>query len=309
MSYEESSAIGSLSDSTIRRQLLADAVRHPATLLPLAMSTASGVYALVLSPVLGGGLWAIVLLIVSGAVAAATFGWRYVFDYPREYAERARDRELVRLEREVALSDLHDRRLARSEQEEIKQLRAVLQSGFSRIDSAAGSRAVGALADEYDRLLPALRRRADVDPLLTSLVSGLAEEAYRSGLNVLSDALELMKVTGTGGRERLEWEIAELERGVECSEGDGSQAEQLGIKGDTLASHRERLEMLDQLQLSLVQLLFQTSRCEASLHRARIEVATIRPAGSESGMDSVIEALQETIDQVKQAQDERKRLG
>ena len=67
--------------------------------------------------------------------------------------------------------------------------------------------------------------------------------------------------------------------------------------------------MLDQLQLSLVQLLFQTSRCEASLHRARIEVATIRPDGSESGMDSVIEALQETIDQVKQAQDERKRLG
>ena len=101
------------------------------------MSTASGVYALVLSPVLGGGLWAIVLLIVSGAVAAATFGWRYVFDYPREYAERARDRELVRLEREVALSDLHDREAG--------------EIGTGRDQAAAGGSPEWVLKDRFRR--------------------------------------------------------------------------------------------------------------------------------------------------------------
>ena len=201
VSYEDSAAV-SLSDSTIRRQVLADAVRHPATMLPLATSAASGIYMLVLSPVLGGGLWGIVLLAASGAMAAGAFGWLYIVHCPREYAERARERELVRLEQEATQVELNVRMLARSEWEEVKQLRTALQSGFSRIDSDAGSRALGGLAGEYDRLLPALGRRAEADPLLMPIVSGLAADAYRSGIDVLADALELMKVTGPESRER-----------------------------------------------------------------------------------------------------------
>ena len=50
---------GSLSEPAIRRQLLSDAVQHPATLLPLAVSTASAIYLVVLSPVLGRAPWAV----------------------------------------------------------------------------------------------------------------------------------------------------------------------------------------------------------------------------------------------------------
>ncbi len=92
-------------------------------------------------------------------------------------------------------------------------------------------------------------------------------------------------------------------------EADESQAERLRIKEDTLASHRQRLGILEQLQLSVDQLLFQAGRCEASLHRTRIELAAIRIGSSETSVDSVTEALRRTIQQAKEVQDELRRLG
>ena len=291
-------AVKGLSEPAIRRQLLTDAVQHPATLLPLAVAIMSVTYLLVLSPVFGGRPWATALLAVSGTVAIGSFVWRYVFRYAEEYAERARE-----------LMDLQDRELARLEQAELRQLHEALDDGFSRAGSAEGLKALSGLVGEYEHLQPALRRQRDTDPLSMSHVPGLADETYRQGLSVLSDAVELMNAAQTPGRERLEREIAEMEREIEASKVDENQAERLKIKSDTRASHQHRLDMLDQLGLRVDQLLYQAHRCEASLHGTRIELASIRTGSSETSVDSVIEALQGTIDQVKEVQKELKRLG
>ena len=81
------------------------------------------------------------------------------------------------------------------------------------------------------------------------------------------------------------------------------------IREDTLASHRQRLAMLDQLQLRAEQLLHLAGRCEASLHLTRIELAAIRAGSSENSIDSAVEALQETVRRAKEVQEELHRLG
>ena len=286
------------SESAIKRRLLFDAVQHPATLLPLGVFTISGIYLLLLSPVFGGELWSITLLAVSGTVATATCGWRYVSHYAEDYPTRVR-----------ALMDSRDRELAQLEEAEAAQLREDLQGGFSGIDAADGLKALNDLARQYDQLRPTISRQSDSDPISISRVSALAVETYRRGLGVLADVLELMHAAGGASRERLVGEIAQIERQVEAMKGAETQPDWTRVSEDRLASRKQRLDLVDQLQLRVDQLLFQAERCEGSLHRTRIEVAAIRTGRSETSVDSVIQALQATINQVKEVQIELKRLG
>ena len=292
------SAIESLSEPAIRRQLLYDALLRPATVLPIAVSVMSIIYLLVVSPVLGGGLWAIVLVVAFGGLAAASFVWRYVFRYHEEYT--------IRAQKLMALLDQERERL---EQAEVRQAREALQAGFSSVDSEKGLMAFRGLVGGYEQLQPVLRHQRATDPHSMSYVPALAEESYRRGLSVLADALELMNAAPSSDRVRVESEIVDLEKEVDAAREGDDQAQWLRIKENRLASHRQHLDLLDQLRLRVDQLLFQAERCGASLHRTRIELAAIRTGNSERGIDSMIQALHGTINQVKEVQEELKRLG
>ena len=298
MQHEESSAIENLSEPAIKRQMRTDALQHPAALLPMAISIMAVIYLVVISPVFGRGGWAIVLVVFSGTVAAAAFVWRYASQYAKEYARRARE-----------TLDLLDQERERLDRVKVTQLYEALRSGFMSIGSSEGLKACDHLAGEYEQLQPVLTHRSDNDPLSISHLPALAGETYRRGLNVLSDALELMKTVNTPERDRLQSEIAELERDVEASKEDEGQAERLRIREDTLASHRRLLEMLDQLRLRADQLLYQVGRCEGALHHTRIELAAVRAGSSQTRVDSVIEAMERTIHQAKEVQEELKRIG
>jgi hypothetical protein len=257
----------------------------------------STIWLLLLPPVVGGGLWAIVLLAASGTVAIGTFVWRYVPHYAEEYAKRVRE-----------LMDLQDREEARQEQVGLALLREDLEGEFSAV-APEGLRTLDGLVDEYEQLRTALSRGIAAYPLSALRVPALAEDTYRRGLSVLSDALELMKAARTPRRETLEKEIADLQRQVEAREGDESQEQRMGMEKDRLVSLKMRLSMVDQLQLRVDQLLFQVERCEATLHRTRMELVAIRTGSSESSVDSVVGALQGTIRHVKEVQEELKGLG
>ncbi len=282
-----------VSQQTIKRRMRAEAVQHPATLLPLAASVMAFIYLIVLSPVFRGGVVAMVLLVFSGAVAAAGFVWRYTFRYADEYTRLARE-----------MQDQLDRDQEKEKREEMLELYEDLRSGFLSINSTKGLEACGQLADEYGQLAPALSRRSDSDPLSISHLPILAGETYRRGLELLSDALELMKAANIPERQRLQSEISELERDSEAFKGAQSHAERLRIKEDTLASHRQLLETLDKLQLHADQLLFQAGRCQAALHHTRIELTAVRTGSSHTRADSVIEALERTISRAKEVQEE-----
>jgi hypothetical protein len=291
-------ATGDLSESAIKWRLRSEAVQHPVTLLSLTVFIMAGIYTLLLSPVFGGGLWVIALLVVSGLVTVAAFMWRYVFRYTEEYAKQVQE-----------LMENIDREQESSEREEVMQLRDTLQARFSAIGSTEGLKTLGELGVEYEQLQTALIRQDDIGSLSMSHIPSLAGDAYHRGLSVLADALELMEAGSIPWRESLESEIAELENEVEASKQDEKQAELLKIKEGHLAFRRQRLNMLDQLQLRVEQLLFQAERCGVSLHRTRIEAVGIRIGSSETRVDSVIKALQETINHVKEVQEELKRIG
>ena len=287
-----------LTEAAMKGWLRLATVQHPVTLLPLAVGVASASYLILLAPAVGGGLWVAILLALSIITAAGSFLWRYVFRYSEVYARRVQE-----------LTAMLDLERARVEQAETKRLRELLKAGFATVDSAQGTKALTELDEEYSQLQPVLEGPRDYDSLSIAHVPALAGETYRRGLSVLADALELIGASRGSHRGRLETEIAEFEVEIESWKGVESQKARTKIREERLASHRQRLDMLDWLQVHIDQLLYQAGRCEASLHRTRIELAAIRAGSSETSVDSVTEALQETIQRAKEVQQELKRLG
>jgi len=184
-----------------------------------------------------------------------------------------------------------------------------LQGGFSDLGFTEGLKALEDLSYEYEQLRRVLGRRKGTDPLSVAHISALAEETYRQGLSVFEDALDLVQVIYSSDRERLEEEVAQLEKGIESLKEDATQAARVRIREETLASHRERLAMIQQQGSRVDELLHQSNRCEASLHRARMELAAFKTTGSETSISAVTETLRRTIAQAKEVQEELKKLG
>ena len=90
---------------------------------------------------------------------------------------------------------------------------------------------------------------------------------------------------------------------------DGTQARRVTIREETVALHKDRLAMIDQQHAPIDELFYQCDRCEASLARARIELAALQAGSSETSVSEVTETLQKTIDQAKEIHGELKRLG
>lgn len=279
-----SGEVGGPPERQIRRQLRFDALLYPATFVPLGVAVMSLSYLLLLGVGPARAAGAATVIAVSLAMAATSFVWRYAVRQGDEYERLGQQ-----------LTDVQERERARSEARETQSLRLSLERGFAETDSGPGARVFQELDQEYAQLRPALESRRDADPLAVSRVPALAGEPDRRGLSVLVDALELTEAMRGPGRKHLQDEIADLERAAVRSRADRPPPEQIEIRNATLASHQERLALLDRLQLRVDQLLYQGRRCEASLHRTRIELAAIRAGGSEISVSSVVEALQGTI--------------
>ena len=215
-----SPSVESLSEEAIRKGLRSDAMQHPTTILPFALCILSFIYFVLYSPVLGGDLGAIILLICSGIVAAGSFFWRYSIRYHQEYARRIQE-----------LMALQDRERTEIEQAELKELREALQSGFSSANSTEGLKALKELVHEYEQLQPVLDRTKETGSLSLAHIGTLAEQTYRQGLSALADALELMRAIHSSNKESLEAEIVGLEREIESLRGDETQAARVKIRG------------------------------------------------------------------------------
>ncbi len=291
------------SDSQIRRRTAVEAIQHPATLLPAGVCVISSLYFVALSPLLGFALGSAAIAIASGAAATASYLYQYRKNYPsvaRQINERL---ELARV---------------RSEEASLRKFCDELESGFNSVGSSEGLRTLAELNTAYEQLELAMIRRRATDPLSVSLVPALAGETYRTALSVLSNALDLMKLQdssntdyggelATAGRDLLTQEIAELERGITAMKRIPEQAERLSLASEMLASRKDRLAMVDQLQLQVERLLFEARRCEASLYATQFDLASIRTGGTRMSVDMVIRAMQSTIRQAKEVQNEFER--
>ena len=205
--------------------------------------------------------------------------------------------------------DLHEQETSEREQSDLTRLQQDIQAGFSRVNSFEGLKALQDLVHEYEQIQPLLGQEDGTALLAVAHIPALAEETFRQGLGVLAGSLELMREIRSLNNEKLKSEAVQLEQEIESLRDDGSQTERLKILEATLASHKERLGLIAQQQLRVDGLLHQSDSCEASLHRVRIELATLRADSVGASASTVISALEKTISQAKEVQAELKRLG
>jgi len=291
-------SVESLSDLSIRKELRSDAIQHPTTILPLSLCILSIIY-LGFFPVAPGRiLAAIVVIIGSGSIAIGSFLWHYLIRHDQAYRTKIQ-----------RIMELQDRVQREKEEADLKQFQQAIRSGLSKIDSTEGLKAMKELIHEYEQLQHVLDKKKETDPLSIAHIPALAKEAYRQGLSVLADVLEVVQVIHSSGRANLEAEIAKLEREIGLLKGEQNHQAQAKIKQATVVSHLERLEMIKQQELRVDKLLYQCDRCEASLHRTRIELAALKTESSERSVTAATDTLQRTINQAKEVQEELRKLG
>jgi hypothetical protein len=223
-----------------------------------------------------------------------------------------RNSELVREAEEMVTRltrQVESRRADRYVPAEVQQTRESLDTGFSRINSSDGLTALQRLVYEYAQLQPLLGRKRASDSIGLVHISASAGETYRLGLSLLHDGLELMRAVHPSERRRLESEVLKLEEKIEAVRTGRSDEERVKLMQETMSSHLERLDIMQKQLLRVEQLLHLSGRCEASLHRTRLELAALRAADSEMSVNDVTEGLRRTIDQAKEIQEELKKLG
>jgi hypothetical protein len=225
---------------------------------------------------------------------------------PTHYFELARETEEVtaRLTRQA-----ESRRADRYVSAEVQQTREDLEVGFSKINSSDGLSALQRLVYEYAQLQPLLNRKRAADSIGLIQISPSVEETYRLGLSLLHDALELMRAVHPSESRRLEGEVLQLEEKIEAFRTDQSEEERVKLMQATMSSHLERLDIMQKQRLRIEELLHLSGRCEASLHRTRMELAALKAADSEINVNDATGRLQRTINQAKEIQEELKKLG
>lgn len=272
-----------------------EALQHPVTLAFLFLCGLAVVHLIGVSPFPAGKFWGAILLLVAAAAAVGSFYWAYAIRYKPSHPSQPQEGENPQVEA--------------PDPDNPVQLQAALEEEFAALGWEAGLKSLAELDHEYEQLQAVLDTAERPGGLSASYIPRLAEETYRQGLKVLSNARDLMQAVHASNRNKLEEEVAELESEVESLRHDQAPSERVKFKEETINSHRERLSLLDQQQLRVDELLYQAELCEASLARAHIELAALHAGDSESSVSTVTTALQSTIDRAREVQEELRQLG
>jgi hypothetical protein len=235
-----------------------------------------------------------------------------VFQIEQLPNDPVRNSELVRNTEELVAKltqQSESRRADRYISAAVQQTREGLRAVFSEINSSDGLSALQRLVYEYVQLQHFLERKRATDSIGLVHISASVEDTYRTGLVLLYDALELMRAVQPPEKRRLESEIHDLKEKIETLGTDASQQARVKLMEATLSSHLERLELMQNQCSRIEELLHVSGRCEASLHRTRMELAALKADDSESQVRAATESLRRTIDQAKEVREELKKLG
>ena len=118
-----------------------------------------------------------------------------------------------------------------------------------------------------------------------------------------------MEASSNADKERLQSENRQIEKEIASLSDDPAQEQRVRIRRERLASNVELLSIMNDQQARIDELLYQSDRCGASLHRTRMELAALRADGSEAGVTAVVDTLRLTISHAKGVQDEMRKLG
>lgn len=274
-----------------------NALQYPSTIIPLFVA-ALAVMAIILEQ-----LWlpTTVLWIVTIAMLAAAAG-SFLWFYILRYEEDRRSHMQERIEYQVRVKKARELRA-------LQELRETLRNGFTNIGSVEGEKALTRLANDFDQLRGLIKGWPHSSLVSITQIQVLTEQTYRQGLNVLNSVLDLLMAIEASDKKGLAVDVQALETEIEDLIQDDAQIARLEIRRAMLSEIRGRLELLNVQELRAEEFLLKSSLIEGSLNRTRMELATLKVDSSESGVNSVTEALQKTIDQARNVLDEMRELG
>jgi hypothetical protein len=243
------------SQRAVSKAVLSEALQHPTTLYPAALSMVSIAYmALVnLSPT------SLTVALVSGLLSLASGIFHYFVrgesiagNYIKELKERR---------------NLHKEQQAGDIEAECRT------AGFLE-----GEKEAKELRQAYDQLYSFLKQRLEQRKVMTAgrfLI--MAEETYLQGLQLLKKALVIFNVLKQIDKDKLAEEMKEFEREFKAEEARGDQARKPIIEAyqSRIRSHEKRLTLYSERLESLEQLMAQCEVLEAALDTTYLEVVDL----------------------------------
>ncbi|MFL6203801.1 MAG: protein kinase domain-containing protein [Acidimicrobiales bacterium] len=277
-----------------------DSLLDPLTLTGLTIAGLALIFLMVLSPELGMGGLAAAVLVLGGLAGAGSFAWRW---------STARRQHQAQLAQEQTARDA--RAHAESVERDRSETRQRLREDFAQLtsdDADDGARTLEGLADEFAALTDLLKRVRDRPTVsISSRIPELAEDAYRQGMSVLSDAIGQLKVTDGAQSRDLPTELEEIEdrlaRGAYSDERDRSRDQK------RQSTTRRLLDRQKEARQRARDLIFQAETCTAALAEAGIELASVYAGDTQVDTDAVVHSLEDTIRCVRDVQDELRSLG
>lgn len=241
----------------VQKAVLSDAVQHPSTLMPAAVTLLSAAQMALMSP----SKEAFALALFSGFLTLSSFIYHYVIrgeKNAKKFADKFRNQvehnHLANLEELLAESR---------------------RSGFE-----VGIKEGGEFRDAYLKLTRYLKNLDNKSKDRVQRFLILAEDCYRQGLNILHDAVETHKVVFTFPIIQLRDEHAMwLDQAGDLEALIGKGQDHLQPKLEALRSkiqnHQTRIQTFRDKRNRLEQLMAQLESLESALETAHLEVVDL----------------------------------
>lgn len=262
----------------VRRAVFWDTIQHPMTILPAAVS---GVGALYIG-LLGLDIKAFAVTFASAFLAAGAWVFNYFIrgdDLAREKVDKL----------------LAERRRMRGDV--VKSLIRDWQDAFYP-EGLQQSKELDAAYHRLDKVLTD-RLAKDVGPGFTmQRLRALAEDTYREGISILTQALEVRKSIKESDRDKLERELALWQDARNAPGAKGLEALDTRI-----AAHQRRLGLIEAQQKKLDDLLAESETLEAALESTALEVVDLSNPEALFSRGSAAEELERAMNAAQRAEE------
>lgn len=266
----------------VKKAVQRDAFQHPLTVLPAAGAGVSVLGLLAFGVTPAGLLTTLVL----GFVAASSWGYLYLFkgeERAAKYIEQLRERR---------------RRFHLQEAGRIQE--ACRLTGFSE-----GAKEAGELAQAFRQLMEFLSRQLknkDNVNFSAQHFQSLAEDAYRQGLAILKQALDVFHALENVDIETLEGEISKWKRQLSRNRNGDKQALQSQID-----AHQKTIKAYLQRKERLSLLLAESNSLEGALNTtllqatelARADLGAFTPGNAATDLERAVEVARRAEEKLR----------
>jgi hypothetical protein len=278
------------SKKAVNRAVFSEAIQHPTTLFPAAVSILSSLYMGLVSfdetslmIALGSGLLSLASYIFHYFVRGETIAANYV----KELKERRKDYK--------------------------KQQVEDIEARCNAAEFTEGAQAAKELLEAYTRLYQFLKEKFKKEKSMTAQrFMILAEETYDQGVQFLNKALVLFQALDQIDEKKLIKELRawqeEVNRLQKYSQKDKDQKDLvIKVLQEKITSHRKRLELFSERVETLKQLLDQCEILESTLDSTYLEVVdlidseamNVKHANAAANLERAVAAARKAEDRLR----------